>query len=148
MLMDLTFRKNILVYSRTFKGLSPSTTPFGKRKFIRIVAFTVRQIYLLSIEKWDCENYLFLCQLETNCVNFRTRSCGFSLVMLHGWPKIWKLHCREKSCLSDWLLRNRFSSRIVNSFRRKPWFKIVRHGYKNSSPRVFRDSLLRGEMSW
>jgi len=34
-----------------FKGLSPSTTPFGKRKFCRIVESTIHQIYLLSIPK-------------------------------------------------------------------------------------------------
>jgi hypothetical protein len=36
---------------RSFKGLSPSTTPFGKRKFVRIVDSTIHLIYLLSIPK-------------------------------------------------------------------------------------------------
>jgi hypothetical protein len=41
------------------KGLSPSITPFGKRKVIRIVEITIPNIVVLSIRKIGCENYLF-----------------------------------------------------------------------------------------
>jgi len=33
------------------KGLSPSTTPFGRRKFMRLVGLTIHQVYLLSTQK-------------------------------------------------------------------------------------------------
>jgi hypothetical protein len=33
------------------KGLSPSTTPFGKRKFIKIVGTTIPKVVVLSILK-------------------------------------------------------------------------------------------------
>jgi hypothetical protein len=41
------------------KGLSPSITPFGKRKFIRIVEITIPNIVVLSIRKIGGENSLF-----------------------------------------------------------------------------------------
>jgi len=41
-----------------FKGLSQSTTPFGKRKFIRIVELKIPEAPNLSILKKACENYL------------------------------------------------------------------------------------------
>jgi len=51
------------------KGLSPSITPFGKRKFIRIVETTIPKIVALSIGKKGCENYLFRSQTK----KFRVR---------------------------------------------------------------------------
>jgi hypothetical protein len=53
------FDGNLKFRQENFKGLSPSTTPFGKRRFIRLVAFTIHQTNLLSMEKLNCENYLF-----------------------------------------------------------------------------------------
>ena len=41
-----------------FKGLSPATTPFGKRKFINIGESMISRVTILSIEKRDYENYL------------------------------------------------------------------------------------------
>jgi hypothetical protein len=43
-----------------FKRPFPPTTPFGKRMFIRLVGLRIHQIYLMSIQKRDIENYLFL----------------------------------------------------------------------------------------
>jgi hypothetical protein len=51
----------------SFKGLSPSTTPFGKRK-ARIVGTTIPEVVVLSIPKVGCENYLFRSQTKiVNC---------------------------------------------------------------------------------
>jgi hypothetical protein len=36
---------------KIFKGLSPSTTPFGKRKLVRIVELTIPRLATLSIPK-------------------------------------------------------------------------------------------------
>ena len=47
------------MYERNFKGLSPPATPFGKRRFIRIVESTIPKATVLSIAKIGCENYLF-----------------------------------------------------------------------------------------
>jgi hypothetical protein len=41
----------------SFKGLSPSTTPFGKRKFIE-ANLIISSVTGLSIQKRDCEKYL------------------------------------------------------------------------------------------
>jgi hypothetical protein len=52
--------ENSKFYDETFKGLSSSITPFGMRKFIRIVEIIILNIVVLSIRKIGCENYLFL----------------------------------------------------------------------------------------
>jgi len=38
-------------HGENFKGLSPSTTPYGKRKFIRIVESNIPETITLSIPK-------------------------------------------------------------------------------------------------
>jgi hypothetical protein len=43
--------ENSNLCSATVKGLSPSTTPFGKKKLYRIIELKIHQIYLLSIQK-------------------------------------------------------------------------------------------------
>jgi hypothetical protein len=43
-----------------FKGLSPCTTPFAKRNFLRIVELRIPEVTALSIQKRDCEIYLFI----------------------------------------------------------------------------------------
>jgi hypothetical protein len=67
---------------KSFKGLSPSTTPFGKRKSIRIVELTIPKVTTLSIEKRDCEKYLFqwvcgeeLVLVETKIIDLRLKGC-------------------------------------------------------------------------
>jgi len=44
---------------RNFKGLSPSITPSGKRKFVKMGESMIPIAIILSTEKRDCENYLF-----------------------------------------------------------------------------------------
>ena len=39
------------LYSRTFKGLSPSITPFGKRKFVKVVDLVRHKTNPLSMPK-------------------------------------------------------------------------------------------------
>ena len=43
--------ENSKLYRGTFKGLSPSTTPFGKRRFVKVVGLTIQKMNLLSIPK-------------------------------------------------------------------------------------------------
>jgi hypothetical protein len=43
-----------------FKGLCPFTTSFGKRRFVRIVELRIPEMTALSIQKGNCENYLFV----------------------------------------------------------------------------------------
>ncbi len=53
------FQKEKRNISQNFKGLFQSSTPFGKRKFIRLVGLTIHQIHFLSISRINCEIYLF-----------------------------------------------------------------------------------------
>jgi len=45
------FVKESIMSSSDFKGLSPTTTPFGKRKFTRIVELTISKVTTLSTQK-------------------------------------------------------------------------------------------------
>jgi hypothetical protein len=51
--MGMFHRKQNLSYTRNFKGLSPFTTPFGKRRFIGIVDSKISKGRILSRKKSD-----------------------------------------------------------------------------------------------
>jgi len=60
MLMDLTLRRKILIcIVELLKVFLHPPPPLERESFIRIVELRIHQIYLLSIQKRDCEKYLF-----------------------------------------------------------------------------------------
>jgi hypothetical protein len=65
-----------------FKGLSPCTTPFAKRNFLRIVELRIPEVTALSIQKRGCENYLFIQRFVRGKRNAYMRS----LPEAHGPP--------------------------------------------------------------
>jgi hypothetical protein len=51
--MGMFYRKQNISYTRNFKGLSPFTTSFGKRRFIGIVESKIPNRRILSRKKSD-----------------------------------------------------------------------------------------------
>jgi hypothetical protein len=60
--------ENSKLYSGTSKGLAPSTTPFKREGLFRIVESNIPKVIILSIEKCDCENYLFEGYYLKSCI--------------------------------------------------------------------------------
>jgi len=48
------------IFIGTFKGLYPSTTPFGKKSLVKVVGLMIQKRNFLSTLKRDCENYLYV----------------------------------------------------------------------------------------
>ena len=56
---EQNFRRRFkFLIEETLKVLLHPPPPSGKRKFIRLVELTIPKMAILSISKWDCENYL------------------------------------------------------------------------------------------
>jgi hypothetical protein len=85
--------ENSNVCSGILKVFPFSTTPFGRKSLVKFVELMIHKLDFLSIQKWDCENYLLriaICNGVLLYKNVKTtfqsslqkKGCGLHLRML------------------------------------------------------------------